>query len=187
MNLTEEFLDNVKNHKMKILLDNGVYRHLYFRSPETVNRYFEIVTYPGYLVICGDMGTYVFRRLSDMFEFFRHDTVDLDYWSQKIDAEDKNSKVREFSPEKAEKIIRDHINEYFEDGEDEAEKKRVLEEFEDLNFENEDELYRGLNDISADCFQDCWEWGFKEYNFHFTWCCQAIVWAIKQWDSREKV
>lgn len=185
MNLTKEFLDNVKNHKMKILLDNGVYRHLCFRAPETVNRYFEIVTYPGYLVISGDMGTYVFRRLTDMFEFFRHDEVNLDYWSEKIDAEDKHSKVREFSPEKAEEIIRDHINEYFKDGEDEVEKKRVLEEFEDLNFEDENDLYRGLNDIASDVFQDHWEWSFKEYNFHFVWCCQAIVWAIKQWDSRE--
>ena len=181
MNLTEEFLDNVKNHKMKILLDNGVYRHLHFRAPETCNRYFEIVTYPGYLVICGDMGTYVFRRLSDMFEFFRHDTVDLDYWAEKIDA---HSRVREFSQEKAEKRIKEIIEEYF-DAED-PDKSIVLEQIQDLYYDDESLLREGLSNIDTNCFQDVWEVSFQEYTFHFVWCCQAIVWAIKQWDAREK-
>ena len=199
MNLTEEFLDNVKNHKLKILLDNGVYRHLRFQAPETSNRYFEIVTYPGYLVICGDMGTYVFKRLTDMFEFFRHDTVDLDYWSQKIDAEDKGSKVKEFSQEKSEKCILEIINDYFYDGEteeskkqvlseeDEAERTRVLELFNDLNFDCEEDLRNEVEEINSECFNNFWEVSLKDYTFRFIWCCQAIVWAVKQWDAREKV
>ncbi len=30
---------------------------------------------------------------------------------------------------------------------------------------------------------DCWEWGCKEYTFHFLWCCYAIAWGIKTYDE----
>lgn len=50
-----------------------------------------------YLCYTGDMGTYVFQRLTDMFEFFRTDreykkrnggklAVNLSYWGEKLQA-----------------------------------------------------------------------------------------------------
>lgn len=75
---TEEgFLEDIKNHKLNILKDDGLYRHLVFKRPCTNCCRFDIVTYPGYLVISGDMGCQVFSRLTDMFEFFRTDDRDF--------------------------------------------------------------------------------------------------------------
>ena len=54
----ESFLKNVKAHKMHVLKDDGVYRHVKFKNPETGNRWFEIVTWPNCLCIGGDMGNY---------------------------------------------------------------------------------------------------------------------------------
>lgn len=52
--LTEErFLKDVAKHKMEILHDAGVYRHMRFMRPGTICEHFEIVTYPGHLVYSG--------------------------------------------------------------------------------------------------------------------------------------
>jgi hypothetical protein len=72
--ITEEvFLKDVEKHEMKVLLDNGLYRHLRFAATGQYswNQWFEIITWPGKLAYSGDMGTYVFERIEDMFEFFR--------------------------------------------------------------------------------------------------------------------
>src|ERR1051326_8204576 len=66
-----EFLRNVKAHEMTVLRDEGVDRHLRFKAPNTSNQYFDLITWRGSLCFTGDMGTFVFSRIPDMFEFFR--------------------------------------------------------------------------------------------------------------------
>ena len=89
------FLNDVANHAMTVIRDDGVYRHIQFRRPGTVNYRFDLLTWPGHLAITGDMGTYVFSRLQDMFEFFRTDRihgrndgrtlfVNPGYWGEKL-------------------------------------------------------------------------------------------------------
>lgn len=67
------FLADVKDHKISIVRDDGVYRHVRFAKPETVCMHFDLITWPGYLAYVGDMGAFTFTRLRDMFEFFRGD------------------------------------------------------------------------------------------------------------------
>lgn len=99
--LTEaSFLKDVATHEMQLLRDDGVYRHLRFKRPGTVCMYFDLITWPGFLCYTGDMGTFVFTRLHDMFEFFRTDReyarrrgdrqlfVNHGYWSEKLVAVD---------------------------------------------------------------------------------------------------
>ena len=82
-------------------MDNGVHRHIRFKKPGTMCMYFDLITYPGGLLYTGDMGTYVFVRLQDMFEFFRTSNQDgwvkemgltlytnHSYWSEKLVATD---------------------------------------------------------------------------------------------------
>jgi hypothetical protein len=70
----EQFLKDVATHSMKVERDDGVYRHLKFRGPESNswNLWFDIITWPQCLVINGDMGSWTFARVNDMFTFFRH-------------------------------------------------------------------------------------------------------------------
>ena len=65
------FLNDVKDHQMTIVRDDNIGRHLRFSKPGTSCMSFDLITWPGYLCCTGDMGTYVFKRLPDMFEFFR--------------------------------------------------------------------------------------------------------------------
>lgn len=69
----EGFLNDVKNHELTIHKDDGVYRHITLRNSETNAFYFNVTTFPNYLVITGDMGSLTFSRVEDMFMFFRND------------------------------------------------------------------------------------------------------------------
>ena len=88
----ERFLKDVKTHEMHIMLDNGLYRHVRFKRPNTGTYYFDLVTWAGHLVICGDAGDFHFSREEDMFGWFNHNIYDFDhehiinpqYWGQKL-------------------------------------------------------------------------------------------------------
>ena len=123
--LTEaSFLKDVATHEMQLLRDDGVYRHLRFKRPDTICMHFDLVTWPGVLCYTGDMGTFVFTQLRDMFEFFRTDReygqrsiraerrlfVNHGYWSEKlvaVDGQRRSGSAMEFSEAK----LRAYVNE----------------------------------------------------------------------------
>ena len=85
--VVEVFGRDIAQHELQILRDDGLYRHLRCSRPETYCFGFDIVTWPGYLAYVGDMGSYVFSRVEDMFTFFGGDTtrsIDYRYWAEKI-------------------------------------------------------------------------------------------------------
>lgn len=143
MSVTQEsFLRDVKDHVIEIQVDDGVRRHVRFRRPGTLNMHFDLITWPGYLCYTGDMGTYVFRRLEDMFEFFRHDKregqpdifrwIDRRYWAEKLEAEDKHDGVKEFSKERFTEVINEYrvawMREMKDAGYPKEERRRLWEE-----------------------------------------------------------
>lgn len=121
--LTEsEFLKDVEHHVIKVLHEDGLHRHIRFRKPGTMCMHFDLVTWPGYLCYTGDMGTYVFTRLVDMFEFFRTDrqyaerqgrrlAVNLSYWSEKLEAVNgsrRGGSAEKFDPDRFRRVINEH-------------------------------------------------------------------------------
>lgn len=82
------FEDDTKDHKMEVVRDDGLYRHLKFRGKDGIC-WFDLVTWPHVLTIHGDCGTFVFTRIEDMFQFFRGPTINPSYWSEKVVAEDR--------------------------------------------------------------------------------------------------
>lgn len=115
----ERFLRDVAEHAMTVIRDDGVIRHIRFAKPGTGCMHFDLITWPGILCYTGDMGTYVFQRTTDMFEFFRHDraynqsrgrklSINLGYWTEKliaIDGSRHGGKVKEFDDEKFKRVI----------------------------------------------------------------------------------
>lgn len=99
----EEFLKDVAKHQVNILHDDGVYRHIRFAAPGTRCMSFDLVTWPGYLSYSGDMGDFTFSRLNDMFDFFSSKgdelSINVSYWSSKLQSTDKNGGHKEFSAE----------------------------------------------------------------------------------------
>ena len=111
------FTKGTVNHKMTILNEDGVYRHLRFKTPGTFNLYFDIITFPGNLMITGDMGTWSFSRIEDMFKFFRSKERHIcpDYWAEKLTSVDRNSYINSIKfghEEFSEKKLRENVNDW---------------------------------------------------------------------------
>lgn len=217
-NCTEAtFLHDIREHQMSILMDNDIYRHLRFRRQGDSSYWFDLITWPGRLCITGDMGTYVFNRLEDMFEFFRTDrehsrydqnglSINPSYWSEKVDAQDKNAGVLEFDSQ----TFRDEIKRLFDEWVDENQPKEGvaindMDAFKEQKDElwididvyvlseadnGEDAAYRAAMDFSSSAadltFNDFYEVSCREYTFHYLWCCYAIAWGVLQYDNQKQ-
>jgi len=88
-----------RGHELTILHDEGLYRHLRFRSPDHSGYWFDLITVPGTLVFQGDGDSYVFSRTEDMFAFFRGSSreergINPMYWSEKLTIGGRNSVMR---------------------------------------------------------------------------------------------
>ena len=198
----KQFERQVANHQLTIIRDEGTYRHLSFKGPDTTNQYFDIVTWPGTLCYNGDMGTYVFSRLTDMFEFFRggHDKYQISYgyWAEKLQAIDKPTGVSEFSPRLFKENIKDRFDSWAEslrDGDDNGESERLIanvwQQVEDevLYYADDNEYaaqqaaYDFSHSAHTSLFQDFYEYDCTEYTYPFLWCCWALRWGIALYDT----
>jgi hypothetical protein len=180
------FLKDIKNHQLTILRDEGVYRHIKVAKPGTYCYSFEIITWPGWLCYTGDMGSYTFQRLEDMFQFFRNDKPELwinpGYWSEKVQASDKYGKIEEFSMDCFKKILLEELK----DREDFETAKVALQEEVFYRMEEDESMaYRLATDFTIagkTVFVDVWDHNFKTFTHHFLWCCYAIAWTIQKYD-----
>lgn len=187
----QQFLKDISEHKMTILLDKDWHRHVVFQKPGTINLMFGLVTWPGYLHIYGDMGDYTFSRIADMFEFFRTEKerraqpgetlfINLGYWAEKLQAVDKNSKVKEFSYDILKQIIQERIDEAETT---KAQRDAVEQLVESLDGESMEVVHERVRDFEEFEFSDFWEHDLTEYTYHFIWCCYAIAWGISTYDT----
>jgi hypothetical protein len=204
----EDFLNRVKAHQMTVFHDDGVYRHLRFNAPGTMNCYFDIVTFPGRLCYVGDMGAFTFTRLHDMFDFFRTDArenrgdkkinINTGYWAEKAEAIDKTDGLEEFDEDRFRQVINEYRLEWIKDGARNG--TLTKEERRELWEAVDDEVLRCLDegeirsfDVATDFshkvgrktyeFTDLWDHHFKRYSYRFIWCCYAIAWGIQQYDK----
>lgn len=197
MNVEERFRTAVAEHKMTIVSETGLSRQITFKKPTSYNYHFHITTWPGYLAITGDAGSYVFARLPDMFEFFRGDGINPSYWGEKLQAVDRTGGYREFSENLFHEAIKSDFDQWrFSDGDEEEEKAAkqaawaALQES-DLSEDSvpestEDAIRRAMDyecPVSGNTFGDFWDHDMQDHTFRFLWCCHAIQWAIAQYDA----
>lgn len=193
----ESFLKDVATHAMTIIKSDGPHRHIRFKKPGTMCMHFDLITWPGYLCYTGDMGTFVFRRTTDMLEFFRAGRndkpyrIDFRYWAEKVEAADKGDGLEAFSAEKFKAEVRD----YFEQATDDTdawtdERKTALwKEIESdvigrVEDDGEGVAWVALRDFNHDGFRfDDWYRSCKEYSHRFLWCCHALEWAVRTYDA----
>jgi hypothetical protein len=188
----ERFLNDVKNHEMQIISDDGVSRRIRFKEPGTSCYYFDLITWSGHLCVTGDCGTYVFNRIEDMFEFFRSERINPGYWEEKCISIDRHGGTEKFSPEKFERHvlhtfwsdtsemprperrelwaeIKEEVLPYAHDGQE-----RALDAA--MGFKHEDFT-----------FTDFWDHEFNELSFRFIWNLYAIIYGISQYDQKALV
>lgn len=190
----ERFANDTKDHKMKVLHDDGLYRHLVFKRPDSSFYWFEIITWPGNLLFGGDMGTFAFKRVEDMFTFFSDREINPQYWQEKVHAEDVNGGIQEYSETLFKKRVKEYLDDYIKDND--LSKKSAKDLREKIAFHMEladtstdysahDFLYNFAMHEDKENFEfyESYEWNFKEYTFRFIWCCFAICWAISKYNE----
>ncbi len=210
------FLGDIARHEMTVIRDDGVYRHIRFKRPDSGSRYFDLVSWPGHLCYTGDMGTYVFCCQEDMFQFFRADrewqkaaearslAINPGYWSEKVKSDSRFGKGTEcFSEELFRKALRNDFDNHFEglapDADASAEeredfvrrKAEAWDEVEDqiLGVDSlENEGVCAALDFEHDgvVFTEFWYHRLTDYTFYFVWCCYALAWGIRLYDDATK-
>ena len=201
MSTEQQFLKDVAEHQMVVIRDDGVNRHIRFKKPGTSCMHFDLITWPGCLCYTGDMGTYVFQRLEDMFEFFRADRVhrndpnklaiNLGYWTEKLIAVDggrRGGNVKEFDEDKFRQVINEYRVQWMRDAKEsgslDKEGRRELWEAVD------DEVLRQLEDGGDRAQHAAYDfnhrpsgnrrygWSFTDMFEHdFTEYTHSIVWC----------
>lgn len=206
-----QFLKDTAQHRLEVVREDGLYRHLRCRKPGTYCYGFDILTWPGHLAITGDMGASVFSRLDDMLHFFRttddrHDragglSINPGYWAEKLVANDGNRLEFEAA------LFRDYVKERFdayvaEHADDDdvppawaPDLWAELEESVLFDGEGEDAVtiaIQRMTDFEPDGepytsfrFHDAWESSssLQRHTFHFTWRLYAIAWAVRAYDA----
>jgi hypothetical protein len=142
---------SVTNHRMIVLKDEGLYRHVRFQEPGTSIWRFDLVTWPGHLVITGDLEDYHFARISDMFEFFRSPVghINEQYWAEKL-----QGPVRETAKKFSTDTLKRRVYEHFRESQEWVDRphapiwKAIREEVLDgLDEIDENEAHRRLNNF----------------------------------------
>lgn len=188
-------------HRMTILHDDGLYRHIRMARPGSSSYHFNVATIPGYLFFTGDMGEFTFSRTRDMFDFMRKEwddgtpSLDYSYWAEKCRAADKSVGLWDFDDaafrEAALRMFRNHdwpdkqtrreawtdeVRDLLErDYPDSREAIETLMEFSYVDFDK-NERFRP--------FQELWDYGsFQKPGTHFKFACWAIAYTIRCYDQ----
>lgn len=192
----ESFLNDVKNHEITVNLDQGVYRDITIANPNSMCMHYNVTTRPGFLMITGDMGDFIFERAHDMFNFFRsEDTyrINTGYWGEKV----KAGEVSEFDIDTANEAVKTYLMNYLEDldlsnPDDQSKSEKALQAvnafISDTQGLGEYDFWQEINNWDKDeagglVLDDFFEVTTTAKKFHFVWACYAIVHAIKLYDA----
>lgn len=162
--MAERFARDTAAHELTVLRDDGFYKHLNFtgvttmpdgKVSKTSAYWFELITWPGSLVINGDMGAVHFSRAEDMIAFFRRpaDRIDPGYWAQKVCS--GRDGLRTYDRDHFRELVLDDVKDAEEDwpGLAEAIEKRMFSLYSDLDTGHEDAARRSLEEFG---FGDTW-------------------------------
>jgi hypothetical protein len=187
--IQERFEQETANHRMRVLHDHGVYRHLRFSELGAWAYGYDLVTWPGHLAISGDCGAYTFARTWDMFNWFSSGEVRIspDYWSGKLVNPDERDGTRRYSRDRFKPRV---LEWYMQQSEYEPDEAGSLHQaLEDQVFswgapDSAHEAIERLRDFKHGNIQiyEPWDFDFNEWDWQYLWCCWAIVQGIAQYN-----
>lgn len=184
-------------HAMTVLRDDGLYRHLRFRKPDRSEYWFDLLTWPGNLTITGDMGTYTFARVEDMFTFFTG-YINTHYWAEKEKSRSRSELKEHDSDDFRAWLIQD----FWDASRDmpatearawwEAIRAEVLDEGSFIDTSYREGCEEGLDAIAREDvapeghYEGAWECRWDRYPWHLELCMAAIVTGIRTYKATKE-
>lgn len=194
-NARKQFESETTEHRMTVLHDDGVYRHLRFAKPGTGMWSWSIVTWPGHLAVSGDIGDgWMFQRENDMLGFFGRNGhtagINPSYWSEKLPTHMRDA-AKHFTAERFEAAVRAEVAEL--EGVTDEQKALLLTSLEDEVFQGYDDLSWSLQAIEGTWhaggavvkFEDMEHADYSEWDHHFLLCLFAIVFGVRAYREYE--
>lgn len=184
-----DFQRETANHTMRVHRDDGLYRHIEFSNCGSSVYRFDLITWPGHLTVCGDMGTWTFSRTADMFEFFggKDGRINPGYWGEKLQsgAGGRGADIcMEFDEESFKSGLREWLAEYQEEHDDVAAIATAINEICEGDYSNEHQACQAIYDSDLPSSYELMEGlTMKRYSHHYLWILHAIVWGIQQYSS----
>jgi len=178
---------STQKHQMTVLREDGLYRHVRFAQPGTGIWRFDLVTWPGHLVVTGDIEDFHFARVPDMFEFFRSQPgyINPHYWSEKLVGPQR---YESFSTEVLKQRVYQDFREWcgWKEGPHRPLWQAIREEVLHCLDECDETIARqrlSRFSFGGFTFGDSWEWKLREYDWHFLVSLHSIVWGINEYDK----
>lgn len=200
--IAARFAANTAQHKMTVLHDDGLYRHLRFSSPSSELYWYEITTTPGQLVFSGDGDSFVFRLAPDMFEMFRDSArsggINSTYWAEKC----RTGNARCYSRERFEESVwkdvaaaeshyrglRENVQKQIFDSESYNVDYEADALFAVLKFEHHLTARPRAGELwpAPFVFRRVHDWDLRDFDWWFLFACHAIRHGIAQYDAARK-
>lgn len=113
----KHFASDFAEATLTVQREDGLFRHIEFSAPKTMNR-LVVVTWPFNLLVAGSHGSYHFERYGndteDMFNWLRGLRVDSDSWSSKL--VNGHHSVREYDRDRLVRCVKERVAEAVRDG-----------------------------------------------------------------------
>lgn len=171
--------ERLSKHQIITKKIDGLYRQWWCGCPDSGCDWFYIVTWPGYMCYCGDMGDYVFQRVDDMVLFMRRSAMSFDYAAEKCIAH--GSPIRKYCYEVFEDLLNDEeklLEEEYEPEDQQGRRDKIADLRAQINEEShEHEAYMAISDSGL--WDGCDFPSCEAFDFHFLWCLHAIDWFTK--------
>lgn len=192
--LIRHFNDDTAEHVMTTLHEEGLYRHLRFQTPGTGFTWFDILTWPGNLTITGDMGTYTFARIEDMFKFFTGH-INNGYWAEKEKTRGR-SELKEHDGDEFKSWI---VQDFWDTSRDmdaadvtawwTAIRENVWHSYHSTEYL--EGCHDAIKDIERegapkDHYTDLWDKDWTRYPWHLEYCMASIVAGIRTYNAVKK-
>lgn len=189
--VAEQFAKDTQEHEFRELHRRGLYGHWKARKAGTGFSWFDIVTWPGVLMINSDQGAYAFSRVENMIGFMSCEQGDgaADYMAEKCIAVDRNSTMRKFAIE----IAIEHAREAYAEAEASGQSKSSREDAEYLLQSLEEISSLEEHDAMQAMFDSClWDElpQCSTFSHSYLWCLHAIrkfcAWHAETYKESDK-
>lgn len=192
-----ECSDNAfRNHIIQELARDGVVRCWRCGQPDTGVYAFWITTYPGTIVVSGDIGELIVERHYDMLPWCRGSVDSTSYFAEKVPHAIKTTafsedRCREWINEELANLRgeewRGHCHGISPGSDHEKTRDRLIEVLTDamdsldVDTFGADQLYHATYEV----WQSNDPPDFMDWNANFLWCRDAIRWFVRHHDERE--
>ena len=187
------FARETRNHKLTVVKDDGLYRHLVCADPAGNFYRFDLITWPHNVFLRGDGFSTGFSvwPTADMFDVFRGSSsggINPGYWQEKVTA----GKVKDWSEDLFRAWVLDEAANV--EGHHPGAVEAVTEQI--LNSDEHSTEYRGTAEYAVASFSHGdvrlrlpaeWEQSFDDFSWEFLFACHAVLWGIRQYDAVKAV